>query len=251
MAKIVAPNKEYNGFIGPVEFRDGKAETDNQAVISYAREHGYEVDGETREMPAAPDMPDPRDSSNVQLGTALRDAAVDPQEGDFLPPVNAGKPGPEGNPHGPNVVSPGIHGVGTGPIVPGPVGEFEEQDDGTHLVITNTDAQQERQATMAEQVFINNRDVPEVTAELGEANDSPAPTTEQVAADKDRQAETSTAGEATEPDPGKAIDPAGTPVRPARNDSKAAWADYARARGATEDELESATKTDLINKYGG
>lgn len=33
------------------------------------------------------------------------DAAVEPQPGDYLAPVNAGKEGPEGNPHGPNVVS--------------------------------------------------------------------------------------------------------------------------------------------------
>lgn len=41
----------------------------------------------------------------VRLGSPLRDAAVDPQPGDFLAPVNAGRPGPEGNPHGPHVVS--------------------------------------------------------------------------------------------------------------------------------------------------
>jgi hypothetical protein len=41
----------------------------------------------------------------VRLGGALRDAAVDPRKSDFLPPVNAGMPGAEGNPHGPHVVS--------------------------------------------------------------------------------------------------------------------------------------------------
>jgi len=44
----------------------------------------------------------------VQIGAPLRDAAVDPQPGDYLPPVNAGLPGPDGDPHGPNVVAPGI-----------------------------------------------------------------------------------------------------------------------------------------------
>lgn len=33
----------------------------------------------------------------------LRDAAVDPQPEDFPGIPNAGLPGPEGNPHGPNV----------------------------------------------------------------------------------------------------------------------------------------------------
>lgn len=38
-----------------------------------------------------------------QIGTRLRDAAVDPRPTDFPGVPNAGKPGPEGNPHGPNV----------------------------------------------------------------------------------------------------------------------------------------------------
>lgn len=45
------------------------------------------------------------DDGVIQVGTPLRDAAVDPRPGDFLPPTNAGEPGPEGNPHGPSVVS--------------------------------------------------------------------------------------------------------------------------------------------------
>jgi hypothetical protein len=43
----------------------------------------------------------------VQLGTPLRDAAVDPHPADFLPATNAGRPGPEGRPHGPHVTAPG------------------------------------------------------------------------------------------------------------------------------------------------
>jgi hypothetical protein len=41
----------------------------------------------------------------IQLGTPLRDAAADPRPGDYQAPVNSGIPGPDGNPHGPNVVS--------------------------------------------------------------------------------------------------------------------------------------------------
>lgn len=37
------------------------------------------------------------------IGTPLRDAAVDPQPGDFPGVVNAGLPGSDGDPHGPNV----------------------------------------------------------------------------------------------------------------------------------------------------
>lgn len=43
-----------------------------------------------------------------RFGTRLRDGAVDPRGDDFLGPSNAGKPGEEGNPHGPNVISPGL-----------------------------------------------------------------------------------------------------------------------------------------------
>ena len=53
----------------------------------------------------------------ILLGTPLRDAAVDPQPQDFLPPTNAG----EADPHGPLVVAPGIHGVGPKPIRGGEV----------------------------------------------------------------------------------------------------------------------------------
>jgi len=65
---------------------------------------------------------DPRDITPVRHGTPMRDAAVDPKPGDFLPPVNAGKVGEDGNPHGPNVYAPGIHAVqGIRPVTPGPV----------------------------------------------------------------------------------------------------------------------------------
>ncbi|GMA31598.1 hypothetical protein [Litorihabitans aurantiacus] len=53
---------------------------------------------------------DPRTLEPEQIGTRLRDAAVDPRSGDFLAPSNAGAAGELGNPHGPTVVSPGLHG---------------------------------------------------------------------------------------------------------------------------------------------
>lgn len=65
---------------------------------------------------------DPRDITLTVLGTPLRDAAVDPEPGDFLPPTNAGAEGELGNPHGPTVVSPEIHASeGTRPVHPGAV----------------------------------------------------------------------------------------------------------------------------------
>ena len=46
------------------------------------------------------------EATHIHVGTPLRDAAVDPEAGDFGVPTNAGLPGEAGNPHGPNVVSP-------------------------------------------------------------------------------------------------------------------------------------------------
>lgn len=215
MATIKAPNREYNGQIGDVVFKDGVAETDNLAVINYCRDAGYEVDGKT-DNPADTGMPepaDPRDVGEVQGGTRLRDAAVDPRPEDFLPPTNAG----QANPHGPDVVSPGIHAVaGPGPIVPGPVGRFEKTDDGSQLVIADTEEQQRRETTAAEQVFLQRRPVPEVTAELG---DPPSQ-------------------EAT-------VEP------PAGNASTEEWRTYAvEAHGANPEQVAGMSRNDLREQYG-
>lgn len=71
---------------------------------------------------------DPRDAAVVQIGTLLRDSAVDPLAVDFLPPLNAGEVGASGNPHGSNVVAPGIHANGDRPPLPGAVGTPAEQE---------------------------------------------------------------------------------------------------------------------------
>lgn len=109
MAKVKAPNSEYTG-TGPagVVFTDGQADTDDEAALNYFRAAGYTVDGDAAELPAAEEPPDPRDDQTNLVGTALRDAAVDPVADDFLAPINAG----EGNPHGPTVVSPELHDSG-------------------------------------------------------------------------------------------------------------------------------------------
>lgn len=119
MTKITAPNKEFNGLVGDVQFEDGKATTDNEAVIDYCRGAGYTVGGKTATPPKEAPVSDARDFAEPQVvGTSLRDAAVDPHPEDFLAPTNAGK----ADPHGPEVVSPGIHGEqGNRPIKPGDV----------------------------------------------------------------------------------------------------------------------------------
>lgn len=67
------------------------------------------------------------------IGTALRDAAVDPEAGDFLEPINAG----DEDPNGPLVISPGIHGnQGVHPVTPGVVSgtaATQEAAEKTHM----------------------------------------------------------------------------------------------------------------------
>ena len=81
---------------------------------------------------------DPRTVGHVQDGTKLRDAAVDPKPGDYLPPTNAGLAGEAGNPHGPNVIAPEIHGTeGVHTIRPGLVSSTpatQSEQETTHLI---------------------------------------------------------------------------------------------------------------------
>lgn len=119
MSKIYAPNQLFNGVgAGGVVFKDGVAETNNAAALMYFRDAGFGIDGPPPGPPDATPRFDARDFAEpIVLGTPLRDAAVDPKPTDFLPPTNAG----EADPHGPLVVSPGLHAVGPKPIRPGDV----------------------------------------------------------------------------------------------------------------------------------
>lgn len=87
--------------------------------------------GDTRDQPV-PDAYDPHRNPVQQVGTPARDAAIDPRPEDFLAPTNAG----EADPHGPEVVSPGLHGVeGVRPVRPGDVADepdVQEADETEH-----------------------------------------------------------------------------------------------------------------------
>lgn len=80
---------------------------------------------------------DPRTIEDVQVGTRLRDGAVDPRPADFLGPTNAGAEGELGNPHGPTVVNPEIHAMQDNrPVRPGLVSddsEVQSADETEHL----------------------------------------------------------------------------------------------------------------------
>jgi len=142
MAKITAPSKGFNGEVGGVQFTDGVAETDNQAVLSYCRAAGYTVSGKTRALPDAPESPDPREVPAPEAST-LRDAAVDPRPEDYLAPTNAG----EANPHGPEVVAPEIHASeGARPVK---AGEVHVEDAAKQDAAETTDAKKTARAKPA------------------------------------------------------------------------------------------------------
>lgn len=54
MAKITAPVEDFNGDIAGVQFANGTAETDNEAVLSYCAGAGYKVEREPKPRRAAP-----------------------------------------------------------------------------------------------------------------------------------------------------------------------------------------------------
>lgn len=127
MTKITAPAPQPGEVVGVggLVFTDGVADTDNESILAYCEQAGYGIGGK---KPADPDPVEQVDSRDVHangpetVGTSLRDAAVDPQPEDYLPPVNAGK----ADPHGPLVVAPEIHASGIAPLVPGVVTEARE-----------------------------------------------------------------------------------------------------------------------------
>jgi hypothetical protein len=151
--RVHAPVKDFEGEVAGVRFEEGVAEVERgSAAYQYFRGAGYGID-RSAEV-ARPEPPDPRDlgtdGDGVEVvGTRLRDAAVDPQPGDFLPPTNAGVE----NPHGSLVVSPGLHASAPGPIAPGAV----SSDPGT---------QQAKETALAEAVFVEQQPVQQATADV-------------------------------------------------------------------------------------
>ncbi|MBI0295714.1 hypothetical protein JBE04_14875 [Streptomyces sp. PRKS01-29] len=60
MAVIRTPVEGFNGpGVGGLQFVDGRAETDDPAVIAYAERHGYDVEGAApkRKAPAKTETP--------------------------------------------------------------------------------------------------------------------------------------------------------------------------------------------------
>lgn len=136
MTAVTYETVGYTGTVAGIRFEDGEPvgaddgphfaanEIRGHAAVRYLRRRGFRLeDGRVvRDVVVAqPEPADPRrvgflGSGIAPQGTRLRDAAVDPKPQDFLPPSNAG----QANPHGPDVVSPGLHGVeGVRPVAAG------------------------------------------------------------------------------------------------------------------------------------
>ncbi|GAA2037374.1 hypothetical protein GCM10009740_31470 [Terrabacter terrae] len=182
--KISSPDQTFSGESRygdlVLQFKNGVAKHDGElpaGVRQYMLGAGYSLGSKSPAEPDETPAPaDPRDVTHVQGGTPLRDAAVDPRDSDFLAPTNAGADGPEGNPHGPNVVAPQIHGSVGQPVIPGPVGTYEEHDvkddDGNvtgkvGVVVPDTDAQAKRETEYAQRALVGNESAPDVLQDMG------------------------------------------------------------------------------------
>ncbi len=74
MARIIAPNKDYNGVSAGVRFCNGQAECGDKWTIDWFKEHGYTVE-ETAQQPE-PDSAEPADDE-VGEGTDKAVGATD------------------------------------------------------------------------------------------------------------------------------------------------------------------------------
>lgn len=155
--EVFTPVADYTGEVAGVVFEQGRGEVErDSAAYRYFRQQGYGI-GRRTDLPAVPEPVDPRTLGTngdgiAHIGTRLRDAAVDPQPGDFLVPTNAGA----ANPHGPLVAAPGIHAAPPAPIVPGAVSKDPAEQD-------------RRETEVAQRVLVEGQDVRAATANSASA----------------------------------------------------------------------------------
>jgi len=255
MARVEAPNKGYSG-TGPagVKFTDGVANTNDEAALNYFRAAGYTVDGDAP-GPVTVEEVDAGGTGVEVVGTALRDAAVDPRPADFLAPINAG----QGNPHGPTVISPEIHTSGPKGIRPGVV---HVDDNGKQ----EAREQEFAKRVLADQVDVgeaNTAEVPDLDArgDLGLSDPGSALVGAEQATDKPTGAEGDAAAGSKE-DAAVVVTadgvehtgtlPVGAIEPPKQAEAKAEWVDFAINQGADEAWArdEKTTKAQLIERYG-
>lgn len=116
---IYSPVEGFTGTVAGVDFADGTGETDDLQALAYFARQGYGIDESATVETGAEKTENVR--PQVQAGTPLRDAAVDPQSDDYLAPADTAEA----------QVSPHVHGdeAGAKPIVSGDVpGDPSTQD---------------------------------------------------------------------------------------------------------------------------
>ncbi|MFC9934584.1 hypothetical protein [Glutamicibacter sp. NPDC127525] len=87
---IEAPVKDFNGIVGGVQFANGKAETDNQAVINYCKNAGYTIGSE----PSGPFDPSKHNVAEVRAYVdGLDDSDPEARDAEFSRIVEAEKAG--------------------------------------------------------------------------------------------------------------------------------------------------------------
>ena len=95
MAKIKAPNSQYNGESASVKFENGVGETDDPNLITWFLENGYEVE-EVPEVPEVPEVVEPvvlEETAEVEKPVVLEDIPLDqPEVKEEIPMVV--EPGP-------------------------------------------------------------------------------------------------------------------------------------------------------------
>lgn len=261
--EVRAPNVGYTGLSAGVAFAEGVAQVDpaNRAALSYFRNAGYVVDGvdyapvepiETVLTPGMSANPDGIIRQPWSNDAAIMANAGGPDSDAFMPPTNAGL----ADPHGPLVVSPGLHAVPPAPIVPGPVG-----GDGI------TGNQEQRETLVASAVLVDRQLVPDVMDAVAQSYigggdgalvdtiDDPSSISAAVKADRAapagplglsdpasvREGVAAAAGELTET--AQAV--------PAKSALVADWRDFAVARGLSPEAAADLTKAELVDRYGG
>lgn len=79
MAKVLAPNKQYNGLSATVMFVNGAGETDNPNLLAWFESKGYEVQRAEEEQKDIPiekmtvsQLKDYAKQNNIELGEATK-----------------------------------------------------------------------------------------------------------------------------------------------------------------------------------
>jgi hypothetical protein len=246
MVKVYAPNEAYAGTVGDIRFEGGVAEVSRtHPSMSYFERKGYGIGKPVKAEDALPadkreptvdgEPIDARDyAESVLVGSPLRDAAVDPEPSDFLPPTNAGK----ANPHGPKVVAPGIHGVGPAPIRPG------------ETFVDDTKRQEREETRLAEAVLVDGDLATSVGAEFdADKNMGPLGLSDPGSVSMGVEAAKDVA--ASEREASKLAPAAGEEGGPPDKSAlKEDWVAYAVSQGLAEDEAKALKKDVLVKRFG-